>query len=439
MAKIQKNMKRTIFSIILLSIIAINTAVAQSAYKLAERNVEPARARLVPYNKAADAINGEASRSTFMAVVEETVRKDEGTTSTFTTHFALPVSWLNRQVILRIGYASSAYTVRVNGREMGFSPSGVMGAEFNVTKASKEGRNEVVITLDNASLANKLYQTKDIALQQIEIFSQPSIRIRDVVASLRLNNSGDGIAEIAIPIKCDALNPKSMRMHYALRLNDTILLTEGYREMTLDMRREDSLRFACVVPANALWKSVSPTRVRLDLESRIDNRVAECVSRNIALRQIELRDNKQLYINNMQVVPNLVEYSAVKSLDEVRKFGYNGIIVTLDKDACKVIEECEKIGLYVVVRTPIDTTSLGDNIRRGGNPSNDPMWNESYLWRNMQALHSTKGYGAVIGYAIAKGNTSGINIYDTYLLLKSLLPSHLVMYEGAKGEWATDK
>lgn len=438
MAKIQKNMKRTLFSVILLSIIAINTAIAQSAYELSERNVEPARARLVPYSKAADAVGGEESKSTFVAVVEEPVRKDEGTTSTFTTHFALPVSWLNRQVILRIGYASSAYTVRVNGREMGFSPSGVMGAEFNITKASKEGRNEVVVTLDSASSANKLYTSKEVALQQIEVFSQPSIRIRDVVALLRLNDLGEGVAEVAIPVKCDALNPKSMRMHYALRLNDTILLAEGYREMTLDMRREDSLRFSCVVSANALWKSDAPTRVRLDLESRIDNRVAECVSRNIALRQIELR-NKQLYINNVQVVPNLVEYGAVKSLDEVRKFGYNGVVVTLDKDAYKVIEECEKSGLYVVVRTPIDTTSLGDDIRRGGNPSNDLMWNESYLWRNMHALHSTKGYGAVVGYAIAKGNTSGINIYDTYLLLKSLLPSHLVMYEGAKGEWATDK
>ena len=64
---------------------------------------------------------------------------------------------------------------------------------------------------------------------------------------------------------------------------------------------------------------------------------------------------------------------------------------------------------------------------------------ESYLWRNSHALHSTKGECSVIGYAIAKGKTSGINIYDTYLMMKSLVPNHLVIYEGAKGEWATDK
>ena len=95
--------------------------------------------------------------------------------------------------------------------------------------------------------------------------------------------------------------------------------------------------------------------------------------------------------------------------------------------------------MYVVVRAPIDTTMLGDHIRRGGNPSNDPVWNESYLWRNIHTLHSTKGNCAVIGYAIAKGKTSGINIYDTYLLMKHLSPNSLIIYEGAEGEWATDK
>jgi hypothetical protein len=158
----------------------------------------------------------------------------------------------------------------------------------------------------------------------------------------------------------------------------------------------------------------------------------------IALRQIELK-NKNLYINRELITPNLAEWSALKNLDEVKKLGYNGIIITLDRNADKVIEECTKRGLYVIVRAPIDTTLLGDNIKRNGNPSNDPIWREQYIWRNLHALHTTKSQASVIGYAIAKGKTSGINIYDTYLALKGVVPSHLVIYEGAKGEWATDK
>ena len=429
-------MKRVIF---LATILLLSVAVyAQDAYDMSARKVEPARTHLVPYHNIESAIKGESSLSRYVAVVEKPTRTNNETTATYTTHFAMPVSWLNRQVILRVGYASTAYTLYINGREVGFTPSGVMGAEFNITKASKEGRNEISITLDGAHYANKLYEQKELALEGIEVFSQPTIRIRDIISNVSLNENGDGIAEFALPVKCDALNHKEMRMHYALRLNDTIVIAEGYREMALDMRREDTLRFACVVPAHALWSAKKPKMVRLDLESRIDNRIAECISREIGLRQIELRNTK-LRINNEEVVPNLAEWEALKNLDEAVKLGYNGIIITLDRNSSPIIEECVKRGLYVVVRTPIDTTLLGDDIRRDGNPSNNPLWNESYLWRNNHALHSTKSNCAVIGYAIAKGKTSGINIYDTYLMLKSLVPNHLVIYEGAKGEWATDK
>ncbi len=430
-------MKRIALFATIFLVATFGTALAQDSYDLSARGVEPARTHILPYHRMADAVKGDASQSRFMAVVEELSRSDEGTTATFTTHFALPVQWLNRQVILRVGYASSAYTLYINGREMGFSPSGVMGAEFNITKATREGRNEVVVKLDRALLANRLYKPENLVLEGIEIFSQPTIRVRDIVANLTLNEQGEDIAEFAIPVKCDALNRKEARLHYALRLNDTVVVAEGYREIALDMRREDTLRFACVVPTTALWSAKNPKMLRLDLESRIDNRIAECISREIALRELKMQ-GKKFYINNEVVTPNLAEWEAVKSLDEVVKYGYNGIIVTLDRGADKVIEECAKRGLYVVVRTPIDTTLLGDHIRRGGNPSNDPIWSESYLWRNSHALHSTKGCSAIIGYAIAKGKTSGVNIYDTYLMMKSLVPNHFVIYEGAKGEWATD-
>ncbi len=413
-------------------------ASAQSNNDLAARGVEPARRRTIPYHNIATAIAADASQSRYVAEVEELQRSDKGSTTTFSTHYALPVSWLNRQTILRVNYASTAYSVYVNGHEVGFVPTGVMGAEFNITKASKEGRNEVLIVLDHAHPANRLFQAEKMIIEGVEIFSQPTIRIRDIISKTTLNASGDGVAEFAIPVKCNSLNPKELRMHYTLRMGDSLVVAEGYRELTLDMRREDTLRFACVVPSKALWSAKSPKSLRLDLENSIDNRIAECVSQSVGLRQIAISEGK-LLINNEVVVPNYVEWEALKSLDEVQQFGYNTVIVTLNHNTAQIIDECAKRGIYVVVRTPIDTTLLGDNIRRGGNPSNDMVWNESYLWRNLHALNSTKGGAAIIGYAIAKGKTSGINIYDSYIMLKSLVPDYLVIYEGANGEWANDK
>lgn len=429
-------MKR--YTLLAIILFAAATASAQSLYDLSARNLEPARPRLIPYNNMAGALKGDPIESRFVASLDEIVRSEEGTVTTFTTAYVLPIEWLNRQIILRVGYASAAYKVFVNGNEVGYVPTGVMGAELNITKASQEGVNEVAIKLDKASPANRLYEPKEIKIEQIEIFSQPTIRMRDFNVSVTLNAQGDGVAEFAIPVKCDALNRKEARLHYALRLNDTTLLTEGYREIALDMRREDTVRFACVVPAKALWSSANPTLLRLELESRVENRLVECYSKSFGLRQIAHKQGK-LYINNSEVALNLVEWAEMPNLEKAKKKGYNGIVITLDRGAYEIIEECAKLGLYVVVRTPIDTTLLGEDIKRGGNPSNDPLWNESYLWRNTHALNSTKSNCAIIGYAIAKGKTSGLNIYDTYVLMKSLVPNHLIIYEGAAGEWATDK
>ena len=428
-------MKRYTLLAIILFVAA--AASAQSLYDLSARGVEPARPRLIPYNNMAGAIKGDPMESRFVAPIDEIVRSEEGSVTTFATSYVFPLEWLNRQIILRVGYASAAYKVYVNGNEVGYVPTGVMGAEINITKASQEGVNEVAIKLDKSSPANKLYEPKEIKIEQIEIFSQPTIRMRDVNVSVTLNAQGDGVAEFAIPVKCEALNRKEARIHYALRLDETTILTEGYREIALDMRREDTVRFACVVPAKALWSAANPTMVRLELESRVDERLVECYSKNLGLRQITHNKGK-FYLNNAEVALNLVEWNEIKSIDKAKKKGYNTIVITLDHGAYPIIEECAKQGLYVIVRTPIDTTLLGEDIKRGGNPSNDPLWNESYLWRNTQSLNSTKSNCAVIGYAIAKGKTSGLNIYDTYVLMKSLMTNHLIIYEGAAGEWATD-
>ena len=108
---------------------------AQESYDLAARNVEPARPRLTPYHNTAEAVKGGAE-SRFVAVVETPTAKVEGNKSTFSTFYIMPINWLNRQVILRVASASTAYTLYVKGREVGFSPTGARAAEFNITKAS---------------------------------------------------------------------------------------------------------------------------------------------------------------------------------------------------------------------------------------------------------------------------------------------------------------
>lgn len=356
---------------------------------------------------------------------------------TLRSTFAMPVWWINRQILIRIGGAECAYDLMVNGRHAGYASSGATASEFNITRYTQEGRNEVAIVPARTERDNALYQNDVRGLHDVAVICQPTIRVRDIATTTRLNDNGDGVAEVSIAVKCDALNPKSCRLHYALRLNDSILLTEGYREMSLNMRREDTVRFACVVPKSALWSRREPHLLRLDIENKIDNRLAERVSCDVGLRHTALKENI-LRINGEPVTLHLAEAKALKNLDELERFGYNGIIIDCDNRTDSLLTECDRRGIYAVVCAPIDTRSLGNDIRRNGNPTNNPNYTDSFLRRNYQSLHTTKHHPSVIGYMIGRGTTRGIAIYESYLRMKSLAPDLPILYPGAENEWCTD-
>lgn len=397
--------------------------------------VEPARPRMVPYNRAADAVVDDSRTSRYVAPALQWQQRGD----TLVASFAKPVAWVNRQVLVRVGGAECAYEVEVNGETAGYAPCGVGAAEYNVTSLTKDDMNELRVVLRRDVPADRLCAaTTTKGVRDVEVVCQPTIRVRDIFSRTQLNDSGDGVTEVGVAVKCNALNDKACRLHYVLRANDTLVVAEGYRDMQLDMRREDTVRFACVVPKALLWSAASPKMLRLDIENRIDNRPSEYVSREMGFREAHLREGV-LYVNGEPVTMHLVEASELKSLDDVAQRGGNGVVLTSDHEAEALLRECDRRGLYAVVCVPIDVSGQGDNIRRGGNPTNDRSWREAFIERNERSYHSVKYHPSVVGYMIARGRTSGICIYDTFLRLKQLVLDMPVFYPGAGSEWCSDK
>lgn len=242
----------------------------------------------------------------------------------------MPLSWLNRQIILRIGYSSAAFEVEVNGKKVGYSPDGITATEFNITKYAHDGSNKIAIIQHDDARVNEIYKGVKSGISDIKIICQPTIRVRDIICDTRLNDDGDGIAEFGIAVKCDALNPKRTKLNYTLRLRDTVILAEGNRELELDMRREDTVRFAVRIPKQALWSAGNPEMLRLDIINRIDGRIAECISREIGARSIDVNGNA-MYVNGRIVKLYLAEYCAATEIGNIAASGYNGIIVSSDK------------------------------------------------------------------------------------------------------------
>lgn len=428
------------FTAIIISILCAVQVSAQVRYSFdgdKPENAEPPRREILPYNKVR-VIAGDADKYAYIAMPTAwNCTKADGRTE-YSSSFSMPLSWLNRQIILRIGYSSAAFEVEVNGKKVGYSPDGIGATEFNITKYAHDGSNKIAIIQHDDALTNEIYKGAKSGISDIKIICQPTIRVRDIICDTRLNDDGDGIAEFGIVVKCDALNPKRTKLDYTLRLRDTVILAEGNRSVELDMRREDTVRFAVRIPKQALWSANNPEMLRLDVINRIDGRIAECISREIGARAIDVQDNA-MYVNGRIVKLYLTDYCAGAEIGKIVSGGNNGIVVTCGDISESLLDECDKRGIYVMATSAIDTSAAGTSIRRGGNPSNDPAWHDTYILRNEKNYHTMKSHPSVIGYIIGKGGTTGINVYESYLRMKSLERRLPVLYEGANGEWCSDK
>ncbi len=422
---------------LLLSIFTLGTLSAQSL-EAPFSGTEPFRSRIVPYHSAQAAAAGDASVSTYVAKLADWSISEDG--KEYSTSFAVPVWWLNRQVIVRVGRVASSYEVFVGDKSVGTVGSGAVPVEFNVTKAVVEGRNTLHLRLTDSPL-NSVGVTSapfKVDTAAIEVISQPTIRVRDIFCTTDINDVGAGIVEFGVVMKCDALNAKSSRIGYIVKDGASAILVRGYKDITLDMRREDTLRFVARVPQEVLWSVKSPATVTVEVENIISNRPAEYISRTMGLRAVDVQGEK-LFINHLLERLSFVDYDASKPLKEQLTEGKNGVVVPVWDATESLLDQCDKEGVMVMVRAAISTLALGDNIRVGGNPSNDPQWKESYLILNRAAYFATVHHPCIVGYILAEGATSGTNIYDTYLMLKKLNPRMAVIYEGANGEWCTDK
>ncbi len=399
---------------------------------------EPSRTAVIPYDKAADAVAGNEASSIYVRrVTADWTRTEEGGVVQFASRFSMPVIWLNRQVIVRVEPMATAYEVQVNGKVAGYVQSGAVATEFNVTKLVDKDRNEIIITALGNLPIHSMRQARAVTTPDVRIICQPSLRVRDILLNTELNEQGEGLAEIGVVMKCNTLNTRRSRLQLTLTASDGAVLLSEYRDISLGMRREQMLTFSVRVPADKLWSLENPNMLRLDIDNRVDGRVGEFISRNIGLRKVEVRDGA-LHINGNAAGLRAAEYDPAKSLDELAVSGTNCLLVTNGDAPATLYDECDRRGVAIIPRAALDTSCLGSSIARGGNPTNDPAWGNAFILRNEDNFLSTHPHASVVGFMLGKGTTAGVNIYDSYLHVKSLSKDRPVLYDGAGGEWCTD-
>lgn len=406
------------------------------------------RSKTLPYPTAeeAQALGSGAVASKYLRPVKGWTRTEEPDATVFTSKYVIPFVWLSRQAILYVDEASGAYEVIINGQKVGYAANAFTPAEFNITKASKEDVNTISIRILKDHWSRRMedfVETREPRVGETYVISQPTIRVRDVVHNTDVDLKSEyANVEVGLIVKTESLNPKTARIHYELIAPDTTVVTQGYKDVTLGMRGEDTVKFMARIPYVLTWCADMPVRYRLNIKTQIEGRYAEYQSRMIGFRDIDINEEGDFMINGIKTELFYRDFDPLKVTEKdiiaARVLKYNALRFKMGAVPQNVYRMCDSLGMYVIAQIPINTSKSGLSRRIGGNPSNDPKWKAAYLDRAETAYRTTCGQASVIGYVMAEESSNGINLYETYLRLKALERKRPILYIEAAGEWNSD-
>ncbi len=439
-------MTRTLLTIALFFAATI-TSYAQIVPEDLSSSCEPSRMRTLPYPSAemAQTYGSTAAASLYIRPISNWEMTDEEDAVVFRSKYIYPFTWLNRQALLYIESASGAYEVVINDKPAGSSFNGFAPTEFNITKISNEEENTIAIRILKEHWSQRLHNESfpTPQLGEVYVLSQPTIRVRDIVHNTSIDVTGENAnVEVGIVVKTESLNPKKARIHYQLVAADSTITTYGHRDITLQMRGEDTIKFMARIPSSELWSAERPTRYRVNITTQIEGRKVEYQSHWVGFRNVEQRDDK-LLINGKPASLSFAVCDPTKDftseITAARQRGKNAIHFTALTVPQKAYHLCDSLGMYVVANVPINTSESGSSRRIGGNESNNPAWHDAFIATTDAAWRTTCGFAGVVAYSIADDSANGINLYESYLHLKGLEPQRPIIYQYVAGEWNSDK
>lgn len=454
--EIRTKMRKKLY-ILSLALLCAFVAVAQTPwYKTDSVSLgkELPRGDVVSYASADDAVRKTFHKSQYLVPLTEFTKEsyradyNHGEEAIkYTTSYKLPFAWLDRELLLHVGKADSAYEIWVNGKRVGFNQTASTPAEWDLTRYSVEGNNSLEIRVWKECMGARLEDNRTERGQNLDgevyLLAQPKVRVRDVAVATEMSGT-NGLLSLGVIVKSHLLNTKEYKVYYELISPKGDVVAADYRDITIGLRSEDTVTFFRRIPDVMSWSHEQPCLYTLVVKTQHEGRFKEYVSFNIGFRTIAVDTEHTITLNGVPLRVVATDYAPKSDIKQVEKDiaslrdeGYTMLNVVGAPQSRSFYELCDSMGMYVCARADIDTHKSGDSRKVGGNPSNNPQFLPFYMDRMESLYHSTKNYPCVIMYALAANPANGYNLYESYIALKRIEKSRPIVLTGSD-EWNND-
>lgn len=338
----------------------------------------------------------------------------------------------SRKLMLNFEGVDSCFYVWVNDKFVGYSQVSHMTSEFDITDKVAAGKNTIKVLVikwcDGSYLEDQDMWRMSGIFREVYILSRAENAVRDIFVKPVLNDNftlGTLLCEITAPEKSE--------ITYRLAAPCGRVLAEG----KATAGRDGKASIEAAVNSPALWSDESPALYQLYLCCE-----GEHILTSVGFRKYEIK-NGCVLINGEKVKAkgvnrhdshHLLGHTTpyehmLRDLHIMKSHNVNMIRTSHYPNDPRLTGLCDKLGIYVVSETDIETHGMGA-IGRWGELSQSPEWRDAYLDRVSRMFERDKNHACIIMWSLGNESGCGDNHRAMAAFLRSRDNSRIVHYEG---------
>jgi beta-galactosidase len=328
--------------------------------------------------------------------------------------FELPSSWPDGDTVLRFLGVDSAFSVALNGAELGWSTGSRLTTEFAVGAVIRPGTNELAVRVYQWSSASYLEDQDQWWLsgifRSVSLLARPPGSIGDYFVHA---DFADGTGTLSVETDVSALLSVP-----ALGLHDVD--AAGPHRTPV-----------------APWTAETPQLYDATLSTD-----AETISLRIGFRTVTIADG-QLLVNGAPVRlrgVNRHEWNPVRgravTADDMladvllmKRHHINAVRTSHYPPHPDFLRLCDEYGLWVILENDLETHGFFP-VHWRRNPSDDLQWRAAMLDRMQRTVERDKNHPSVVMWSLGNESGRGENLRATADWVHGRDPSRPVHYEG---------
>ncbi len=369
-------------------------------------------------------------------------------TGVYAKDVTVPESWEGRSVYFRIGAASSAVELYVNGEFAGYSEDSKTPAEWEIGSYLHQGRNRICIILHRWSNGSYL-ECQDMwrmsgITRDVTMYCLPRNHIADcrIDASLDTADYSTGILSLTLYGQGHSDGLRAEVSVPALSIGKALPFIELDTAFLLSHTK---FRIADVKP----WSAESPDLYTITIRLKDkDGITIQTIEKQIGFRTVEIKDGL-LCVNGKPVT--------IKGVNRHEHNAFTGHVVSredMERDVRLMKENninavrtchypddeywydlCDRYGLYVWDEANNESHAQGYGEH---SLAKKEEWTEPIWYRIWNMVRRDRNHPSVIVWSLGNECGNGVCFEEAYRRLKTADPTRPVSYERAELDWNTD-